>query len=124
MPDEAQKCLCTHRKIVFEILLNKTEIRLYLSFSDCFGTANGQCPFAVPNKSENSKYNLPFKRGHIGFLFQKVAQCYETNKKAIIQFLQFFSFFQIWLKILRILTKKRAIFLSKNMRNVLKRMQN
>ena len=27
-------------------------------FSDRFGTANGQRPFAVPNQSENSKYNL------------------------------------------------------------------
>ena len=43
---------------LFEILSNQTEIRLYLPFSDWFGTANGQCPFAAPNQSENRKYNL------------------------------------------------------------------
>ena len=43
---------------LFEILLNQPDIRLYLPFSDWFGTANWQCPFTVPNWSENSKYNL------------------------------------------------------------------
>ena len=43
---------------LFGILLNQTEIRLYLPCTDWFGTANGQCPFAVPNQSENGKYNL------------------------------------------------------------------
>ena len=43
---------------LFEILLNQTEIRLYLTFSDWFGTVNGHCPFAVPNQSKNGKYNL------------------------------------------------------------------
>ena len=38
--------------------LNQTEARLYLQFSDWFGTANGHCPFTVPNQSENGKYNL------------------------------------------------------------------
>ena len=38
---------------LFEILLNQTETRSYLPFFDRFGTANGHCPFAVPNKSEN-----------------------------------------------------------------------
>ena len=33
---------------LFEILLNETEIRLYLLFFDWFGTANER-PFAVPN---------------------------------------------------------------------------
>ena len=35
----------THR----EILLNQTEIGLYLPFSDCFATANGRFPFVVSN---------------------------------------------------------------------------
>ena len=48
----------THREIFFEILSNQPEIRLYLPFSDWFGTANGQCPFAVPNQSVHGKYNL------------------------------------------------------------------
>ena len=43
---------------IFEILLNQTEIRLYLPFSDWFGTANGRCLFAVPNQAENGIYNL------------------------------------------------------------------
>ena len=43
---------------IFEILLGHTDIRLYLPFSDWFGTVNGQCPFAVPHQSENGKYNL------------------------------------------------------------------
>ena len=44
---------------VFEILSNQPEIRLYIPFSDWFGTADGQqCPFAVSNQSENGKYNL------------------------------------------------------------------
>ena len=43
---------------LFEILLNQTEIRLYLPFSDWFGTSNGLCLFAFPNQSEDSKYNL------------------------------------------------------------------
>ena len=34
------------QRILFEILLNQTEIRLYLPFS------------LVPNQSENGKYNL------------------------------------------------------------------
>ena len=42
----------------FEILSNQTDIRLYLRFSDWLGTVNGQCPFDVPNQSENGKYNL------------------------------------------------------------------
>ena len=46
--------MTTHR----EILLNQTEIRLYLPYSDLFGTVNGQRPFAFSNQSENSKYNL------------------------------------------------------------------
>ena len=36
---------------LFGILLNQTEIRLYLLWIDWFGTINGQCPFAVPNQS-------------------------------------------------------------------------
>ena len=42
---------------LFQILLNQTEIRLYLPCTHRFGTANGQRPFAVPNQSENGKYN-------------------------------------------------------------------
>ena len=41
-----------------EILLNQTETRLYLPCTDRFWTANGQCSFAVPNKSVHGKYNL------------------------------------------------------------------
>ena len=47
----------THRETLFEILLNQTEIRLYLPCTDWFGTANGQCPFAVRNHSEKEKNN-------------------------------------------------------------------
>ena len=42
---------------LFEILIDQIEIRLYLPFFDWFGTANGQCPFAIPNQSGNGKYN-------------------------------------------------------------------
>ena len=35
---------------LFEILLNQSEIRLYLLFSDWFGTKR-TCPFAVPDQS-------------------------------------------------------------------------
>ena len=45
-------------KNIFEILLDHTEITLYLSFSDWFGRANGHCLFAVPNQSKNGKYNI------------------------------------------------------------------
>ena len=34
---------------IFEIILNQPEIRLYLPCTDWFGTANRQCPLAVPN---------------------------------------------------------------------------
>ena len=50
-------CFYAQRNL-FEIALNQTEIRLYLPFSDSFGTENGQCPFAVPNHSEDGRYNL------------------------------------------------------------------
>ena len=43
---------------LFGILLDLTEIRLYLPCTDWFGTANGHCPFAVPNWSVHGKYNL------------------------------------------------------------------
>ena len=33
------------QKNLFEILFNQTEIRLYLQFSDLFGTSNGHSPF-------------------------------------------------------------------------------
>ena len=39
---------------LFQILLNQTEIRLYLSFSDSFGKS----PFTVPNQSVHDRYNL------------------------------------------------------------------
>ena len=39
-------------------LSNQTEIRLYLPFSDWVWTTNEHCPFAMPNQSENGKYNL------------------------------------------------------------------
>ena len=56
---------------LFEILLNQTEIRLYLLFSDWFGTAK-QHPNSislVPNHSENGKYNL------ISVWFNKICLC-------------------------------------------------
>ena len=44
---------------VFQIASHQPQIRLYLPFSSIdFGTANGLRPFAVPNQSENDKYNL------------------------------------------------------------------
>ena len=52
---------------LFQILLDQPEIRLYLPYSDWFGTANGHCLFAVPNQSETSKYNL------IWFGFNKIS---------------------------------------------------
>ena len=48
---------CTQANL-FDILLNSTEIRLYLPCTDLFGTANRRCPVAVLNQSENCKYNL------------------------------------------------------------------
>ena len=47
----------TQRNLL-QMLLNPTQIRLYLLFSNRFGTANEQCPFVVPNQLENDKYNL------------------------------------------------------------------
>ena len=41
-----------------QILLNQTELRLYLPCTDWFGTANGYFPIVLPNRSENGKYNL------------------------------------------------------------------
>ena len=52
-----KNCLYTKRN-VFKILLNQTEIRLYLPFSDWFGTENGLRPFAVLNQSVHGKYNM------------------------------------------------------------------
>ena len=49
--------LCYTQRNLIEILLNQTEIRLYLPFSDWFGTENGRCPLAVPNQSVHGKYN-------------------------------------------------------------------
>ena len=43
---------------LFEILLNETEIRLYLPCTDWFGTANGHRSFDVPNQLKNDKCNL------------------------------------------------------------------
>ena len=57
-----------HREIIFQILLNNTDIRLYLPFSDWFGTVNEQCPFAVLNQPENGKYNL------ISVRFEKISK--------------------------------------------------
>ena len=42
---------------LFEILLNQTDIRLYLPFSDWFGSKSTDFRL-VPNQSENVKYNL------------------------------------------------------------------
>ena len=47
-----------HTEKSFEIVLNQTQIRLYLSFSNWSRTANGRCPFDVPNQSVYGKYNL------------------------------------------------------------------
>ena len=43
---------------LFAILSNQPEIRSYLPCTDWFGTADGHDSFAVPNQSDNSKYNL------------------------------------------------------------------
>ena len=43
---------------VFQILLNQTEIRLYLRLHRLIQNSKRTCPFAVPNYSENDKYNL------------------------------------------------------------------
>ena len=43
---------------LFEILWNEPEIRFYLPCTDWFGTANGQCPFVVPNQLLHGKYYL------------------------------------------------------------------
>ena len=46
---------CTQRNL-FEILLNQTEIRLYLPYSNWFGTK--RTSVCALNQSENGKYNL------------------------------------------------------------------
>ena len=46
--------VCVQRNLI-EILLNQTEIRLYLSFSEWFGSTNGQFPFAILNQSVHGK---------------------------------------------------------------------
>ena len=46
------------QRIFLEILLIQTKIRLYVPFSDWFGTADGYYPFFVPNQSENGQYSL------------------------------------------------------------------
>ena len=50
--------MCYTQRDLFYILLNQTQIRLYLPCTDCFETANGRCPFDVPNQSVYGKYNL------------------------------------------------------------------
>ena len=54
----AIECRQSQRNL-FEILLNQTEIRLYLRYTDWFGTANGQCRFVVPFRI--SKWGGPLK---------------------------------------------------------------
>ena len=49
--------VCTYREIFSEILLNQTQIRLYLTFSDWFGTKRTVFVW-FQNQSENVKYNL------------------------------------------------------------------
>ena len=51
----SSKYACTQRNL-FEILLNQTEIRLYLSCTDWFGTKRSVR--LVPNKSMRGKYNI------------------------------------------------------------------
>ena len=49
--DDSNFYLNNTQRNVFEILLNQTEITLYLPCTDWFGTANVHCAFAVLNKS-------------------------------------------------------------------------
>ena len=58
----------THRNL-FEILLNQTEVRLHLPFSDWFGAANGRVRL-IPNQSEIGKYNL------ISVWFNKISKIF------------------------------------------------
>ena len=70
------KCCWGDCKNIFQISLNQTEIRFYLPFFDLFGTTNRQRPFAVPNQSENGKYNL------ISVWFNKISKrffCVRSN---------------------------------------------
>ena len=65
---------------IFAILLYQTEIRLYLPCTDWFETENGQCPFAVPNQSENGKYNI------ISVWFNKIPKqilCIQARNRAV-----------------------------------------
>ena len=62
---------------LFKILLNQTEIRLYLPYSDWFGAADGRSPFAVPNQSGNGKYNLI--SGWFNKIFEKIYLWYHWN---------------------------------------------
>ena len=55
----------THKNI-FQILLNKTQIRFHLPFSDWFRTANGQCPL-------HGKYNL------ISVWFNKISKRFRKD---------------------------------------------
>ena len=50
--------LMVHTEKYFWNIIKSNRIRLYLPFSNWFETANGQCPFAVPNQSVHGKYNL------------------------------------------------------------------
>ena len=44
---------------LFQILLNQTQIGLYLLFSSIdLVKKKGHCPFFVPNQSEKGEYNL------------------------------------------------------------------
>ena len=63
---------------VFQILLYQTEIRLYSPFSDWFGTVNGLRPFAVPNQSEKSEYNL------ISVWFKKISGRFDRTGNAVL----------------------------------------
>ena len=72
----------TTQKNIFENLSNQTEIRLYLPCTDWVGTANEHCPFAVPNQSENGKYNL------ISVWFNKISKtflCVYNSQEAAIE---------------------------------------
>ena len=58
----ADCCNAYTQRSLFETLLNQTEIRLYLPFSDWFWTKRtvfpNQNPIPIQNQSENGKYNL------------------------------------------------------------------
>ena len=61
---------CTHRIFFFEILLNQTEIKLYLPFSDWFGTKRTSVWFQINRKMVNTIwFRLELMRFRKDFFF-------------------------------------------------------